>query len=65
MEQSTSAKDIWINLEETYQSKEETRKILKTTPSRLAKVKNHPKTLDFIISKCDLEKISSEDKESK
>jgi hypothetical protein len=33
---------------------------LKTTPSILSKVKNHPKTLDCIISRCDLENISSE-----
>jgi hypothetical protein len=37
---------------------------LKTTPSRSSKVKNHQKTLECIISKCDFENISSEDKKS-
>jgi hypothetical protein len=37
MGQCTSTKDLWINLEETYQKR---KKMLKTTPSRLSKVKN-------------------------
>jgi hypothetical protein len=38
--------------------------MLNTTPSRSPKGKESPKILECIISKCDFENISSEDKES-
>jgi hypothetical protein len=60
MEQCTSTKDLWLTLEETYQSKKEK----EDHSIKIIKGKKSPKTLDCIISKCDLENISSEDKES-
>ena len=63
MGQCTSAKDLWLNLEETYQSKKEMEDI-EDHSIKIIKGKESPKTLDCIISKCDLENISSEDKES-
>jgi hypothetical protein len=55
MGQCTSAKDLWLKLEETYQIKEEKEEI---------EGKESYKTLECIIYKCDFENISSEDKES-
>jgi hypothetical protein len=63
MGQCTSSKDLWINLEETYQSKKE-KEDVEDHSIKIIKGKESPKTLDCIISKCDLEKISSGDKES-
>jgi hypothetical protein len=68
MGQCTSAKDLWINLEETYQSRKEN---IEDNSFKIIKGKESPKTLFFIISKCDdvdkkedLEDISNEGKES-
>jgi hypothetical protein len=61
MEQCTSAKDLWLNLEETYQNKEEDDE---DHSINIIKGKESPKTLECIISKCDLKNISNEDKES-
>jgi hypothetical protein len=63
MGQCTSAKDLWLKLEETYQSKKEKEEI-EDNSIKIIKGKESSKTLDCIISKCDFEKISSEDKES-
>jgi hypothetical protein len=63
MGQCTSAKDLWLNLEETYQSKEEKEEI-EDHSIKIIKSKESSKTLECIISKCDFENISSEDKES-
>jgi hypothetical protein len=63
MEQCTSAKDLWLKLEETYQSKKE-KEDIEDHSIKIIKGKEYPNTLDCIISKCDLENISSEDKES-
>jgi hypothetical protein len=63
MGQCTSAKDLWLKLEETYQSKKEKEKI-EDHSIKITKGKESPKTLECIISKCDFENISSEDKES-
>jgi hypothetical protein len=60
MEQCTSAKDLWLNLEETYQSKKE-KEDIEDHSIKIIKGKESPKTLDCIISKCDIENISSED----
>jgi hypothetical protein len=60
MEQFTSAKDIWLKLEETYQSKKE-KEDIEDHSIKIIKGKESPKTLDCIISKCDFENISSED----
>jgi hypothetical protein len=67
MGQCTSAKDLWLKLEETYQSKKED---IEDNSIKIIKGKESPKTLGCIISKCDvgkkedLEDISNEDKES-
>ena len=68
MGQCTSTKDLWLKLEETYQSKKEN---IEDHSINIIKGKESPKTLDFIISKCDdvgkneyLEDISNEGKES-
>jgi hypothetical protein len=61
--QCTSAKDLWLKLEETYQSKEEKEEI-EDHSIKIIKVKESSKNLECIISKCDFENISSEDKES-
>jgi hypothetical protein len=75
MGQCTSAKDLWLKLEETYQSKKEN---IEDHSIKIIKGKESPKTLDCIISKCDdvgkkedlgisnedLEDISNEGKES-
>jgi hypothetical protein len=63
MGQCTSAKDRWINLEETYQSKEEKEEI-EDHSIKIIKGKESSKTFECIISKCDFENISSEYKES-
>jgi hypothetical protein len=60
MEQCTSTKDLWLKLEETYQSKKE-KEDIEDHSIKIIKGKESPKTLDCIISKCDLENISSED----
>jgi hypothetical protein len=68
MGQCTSAKDLWLNLEETYQRKKEN---IEDHSIKIIKGKESPKTLDCIMSKCDdvgkkedLEDISNEGKES-
>jgi hypothetical protein len=63
VEQCTSAKDLWLKLEETYQSKKE-KEDIENHSIKIIKGKESPKTLDCIIYKCDLENISNEDKES-
>jgi hypothetical protein len=60
MEQCTSTKDLWINIEETYQRKKE-KEDIEDHFIKIIKGKESPKTLDCIIYKCDLENISSED----
>jgi hypothetical protein len=50
MGQCTSAKDLWLKLEETYQSKKEN---IEDHSIKIMKGKESPKTLDCIISKCD------------
>jgi hypothetical protein len=60
MGQCTSAKDLCLNLEETYQRKKE-KEDIEDHSIKIIKGKESLKTLDCIISKCDLEKISSED----
>jgi hypothetical protein len=68
MGQCTSAKDLWLKLEETYQSKKED---IEDNSIKINEGKESPKTLDCIISKWidvgknkDLEYISNEGKES-
>jgi hypothetical protein len=68
MGQCTSAKYLWLKLEETYQSKKEN---IEDNSIKINKGKESPKTLDCIISTCDdvgkkedLEDISNEGKES-
>jgi hypothetical protein len=61
MGQCTSTKDLWLNLEKTYQRKKED---IEDQSIKIIKGKESPKTLDCIISKCELENISNEDKES-
>jgi hypothetical protein len=63
MGQCTSTKDLWLNLEETYQRKKE-KEDVEDHSIKIIKGKESPKTLECIISKCDLENISSEKKES-
>jgi hypothetical protein len=63
MGQCISAKDLWLKLEETYQSKEEKEEI-EDHSIKIIKGKESSKYLDCVISKCDFENISSEDKES-
>jgi hypothetical protein len=60
MGQCTSTKYLWLKLEETYQSKKE-KEDIEDHSIKITKGKETPKTL---ISKCDFENISSEDKES-
>jgi hypothetical protein len=52
---------IWLKLEETYQSKEEKEEI-EDHSIKIIKGKESSKNLECIISKCDFENISSEDK---
>ena len=63
MEQCTSTKDLWINLDETCQRKKE-KEAIEDHSIKIIKGKESPKNLDCIIYKCDLENISNEDKES-
>jgi hypothetical protein len=63
MGQCTSAKDLWLKLEDTYQSKKEKEEI-EDHSIKIIKDKESSKTLECIVSKCDFENISSEDKES-
>jgi hypothetical protein len=63
MGQCTSAKDLWLKLEETYQSKKE-KEDIEDHSMKITKGKESPKTLECIISKFDFENISSEYKES-
>jgi hypothetical protein len=70
MEQCTSTKDLWLKLEETYQSKKE-KKDIEDNSIKTHEGKESPKTLGCIISKSDdvdkreyLEHISNEGKES-
>jgi hypothetical protein len=63
MGQCTSAKDLWLKLEETYQRKKE-KEDIEDHSIKIIKGKESPKSLECIISKCDFENISSEDKES-
>jgi hypothetical protein len=51
--QCTSAKDLWLKLEETYQSKKE-KEDIEDHSIKITKGKESPKTLECIISKCDL-----------
>jgi hypothetical protein len=62
MGQCTSTKDLWLNLEETYQRKKEKEKI-EDDSIKITKGKESPKNLECIISKCDFENISNEGKE--
>jgi hypothetical protein len=59
MEQCTSCKDLWLKLEETYQRNKE-KEYIEDHSIKIIKRKESPKSLDCIISKCDLENISSE-----
>jgi hypothetical protein len=63
MGQCTSTKDLWLKLEETYQCKKE-KEDIEYHSIKIIKGKQSPKAIDCIISNCDLENISSEDKES-
>jgi hypothetical protein len=63
MEQCTSAKDLWLKLEETYQRNKE-KEDIEDQSINIIKGKEYPKNLECIISKCDLEIFSNEDKES-
>jgi hypothetical protein len=60
MGQCTSAKDLWLKLEEIYQRKKE-KEDIEDHSIKIIKAKESSKPLDCIISKCDLENISSED----
>jgi hypothetical protein len=53
MGQCTSAKDLWLKLEEIYQSKKE-KEDIEYHSIKIIKGKESSKTLDCIISKCDL-----------
>jgi hypothetical protein len=61
MGQCTSTKHLWIKLEETYQSKKE-KEDIEDHSIKIIKGKESPKNLECIISKCELENISNEDK---
>jgi hypothetical protein len=56
MGQCTSAKDLWLKLEETYKSKKE-KEDIEDHSIKIIKGKESPKTLDCIISKCDVGKM--------
>jgi hypothetical protein len=56
MGQYTSSKDLWLKLEETYQSKEEKEEI-EDHSIKIIKGKESSKTFECIISKCDFEKF--------
>ena len=59
MGQCTSAKDLWLKLEETYQNKE--REDIEDHSIEIIRGKESQKIVDCIISTCDHENISSED----
>ena len=61
MGQCTSTKDLWLNIEKTYQRKKE---YIEDQSINIIKGKESPKILDCISYKCKLENISNEDKES-
>jgi hypothetical protein len=61
MGQCTSAKDLWLKLEETYQSKKE-KEDIEDHSIKIIKGKESPKTLECIISKCDLENFQMKTK---
>jgi hypothetical protein len=62
MGQCTSTKDLWLNLEDTYQRKKED---FEDNSIKNNEGKESPKNLDCNISKCeDIEGISNEGKES-
>ena len=61
MGQCTSAKDLWLKLEETYQNRKEKEEI-EDHSIKIIKGKESSKSIECIISKCDFENISSEDK---
>jgi len=60
MGQCTSAKDLWLKLEKTFQSKKED---IEDQSIKIIKCKESPKILDCNSSKCKLENISNEEKE--
>jgi hypothetical protein len=60
MAQCTSTKDLWLNIKDKYQSKKE-KEDIEDHSIKIIKGKESLKSLDCIISKCDLENISSED----
>jgi hypothetical protein len=60
IEQCTSTKDLWINIDQTYHRKKE-KEDIEDHSIKIIKGKESLKTLDCIIYKCDLENISSED----
>jgi hypothetical protein len=62
MGQCTSCKDLWLKIEETYQSKKE-KEDIEDHSIKIIKGKESRKNLECIISKCGFENISSEDKE--
>jgi hypothetical protein len=61
MGKCTSTKDLWLRLEKTYQRKKED---IEDQSIKIIKGKESPKNLDCISSKCKIENISNEDKES-
>jgi hypothetical protein len=61
MGKCTSTKDLWLKIEKTYQSRKEKEEI-EDHSMKIIKGKESSKTLEFIVSKCDFENISSEDK---
>jgi hypothetical protein len=63
MGQFTSAKDLWLKLVETYQNRKEKEEI-EDHSIKIIKGIESSNTLECIVSKCDYENISSEDKES-
>jgi hypothetical protein len=56
-------KDLWLKIEETYESKKEKEEI-QDHSIKIMKGKESSKNLECIVSKCDFENISSEYKES-
>jgi hypothetical protein len=62
MGQCTSTKDLWLKLEETYQTKKED---AKDNSIKINEGKEYPKTLDCNISKCDdVEYFSTSEEEN-
>jgi hypothetical protein len=56
MGQCTSAKDLWLKIEETYQRKKEKEEI-EVHSIKIIKGKESSKTLECIVSKCEFENI--------